>query len=92
MKQFARMQAMVITDPEIMGGTPVFKGTRIPVELVAEMLAQGASAGKILEGTPHWMNRRSLPHHFTCARFRGADGRADAPGGARRREEGSPFR
>jgi uncharacterized protein (DUF433 family) len=52
LKQFARMQAMVITDPEIMGGTPVFKGTRIPVELVAEMLAQGASAGKILEGYP----------------------------------------
>src|ERR1700691_677732 len=31
LKQFARMQALVITDPEIMGGTPVFKGTRIPV-------------------------------------------------------------
>jgi uncharacterized protein (DUF433 family) len=52
LKQFARMQAMVITDPEIMGGTPVFKGTRIPVDLVADMLAQGASAGEILKGYP----------------------------------------
>jgi uncharacterized protein (DUF433 family) len=52
LKQFARMQAMVIADPEIMRGTPVFKGTRIPVELVADMLAQGASADEILEGYP----------------------------------------
>jgi uncharacterized protein (DUF433 family) len=35
-----------------MRGTPVFRGTRIPVELVADMLAQGASEGEILEGYP----------------------------------------
>ena len=35
-----------------MRGTPVFKGTRIPVDLVADMLAQGASAQEILEGYP----------------------------------------
>jgi uncharacterized protein (DUF433 family) len=35
-----------------MRGTPVFKGTRIPVDLVADMLAQGASAEEILEGYP----------------------------------------
>ena len=52
LKQFARMQAMVIADPEIMRGIPVFKGTRIPVELVADMLAQGASADEILAGYP----------------------------------------
>jgi uncharacterized protein (DUF433 family) len=34
----------VASDPEIMRGTPVLKGTRIPVVLVADMLAQGASA------------------------------------------------
>jgi uncharacterized protein (DUF433 family) len=46
------MQAMVVRDPDIMGGTPVFKGTRIPVDLVADMLAQGAAADEILEGYP----------------------------------------
>jgi uncharacterized protein (DUF433 family) len=35
-----------------MRGTPVFKGTRIPVDLVADMLAQGATAEEILEGYP----------------------------------------
>jgi len=50
--QLARMEEMVIRDPEILRGTPVFKGTRIPVDLVAEMLAQGATAEEILKGYP----------------------------------------
>lgn len=36
----------------IMGGEPVFKGTRIPVRLVAAMLDQGASPDEILDGYP----------------------------------------
>jgi len=52
LKQLARISEMVISDPEIMRGTPVFKGTRIPVDLVADMLAQGATAEDILEGYP----------------------------------------
>src|ERR1039458_9235412 len=52
LKQLARIEEMVVSDPEIMRGTPVFKGTRIPVDLVADMLAQGATAGEILEGYP----------------------------------------
>jgi uncharacterized protein (DUF433 family) len=52
LKQFARMEEMVVSDPEIMRGTPVFKGTRIPVDLVADMLSQGASVDEILEGYP----------------------------------------
>src|ERR1035441_5843970 len=50
LKQLARIEEMVVSDPEIMRGTPVFKGTRIPVDLVADMLAQGATAEQILEG------------------------------------------
>jgi uncharacterized protein (DUF433 family) len=50
LKQLARIDKMVVSDPEIMRGTPVFKGTRIPVDLVADMLAQGATAEEILEG------------------------------------------
>jgi uncharacterized protein (DUF433 family) len=52
LKQLARIEEMVISDPEIMRGTPVFKGTRIPVDLVADMLAQGANEEEILEGYP----------------------------------------
>jgi len=52
LKQLAYIEEMVVSDPEIMRGTPVFKGTRIPVDLVADMLAQGATADEILEGYP----------------------------------------
>ena len=52
LKQLARMEDMVVSNPEIMRGTPVFKGTRIPVDLVADMLAQGAAVEDILEGYP----------------------------------------
>ena len=47
-----RLRQIVASDPEIMGGTPVFRGTRIPVDLVADMLSQGASVKEILEGYP----------------------------------------
>jgi uncharacterized protein (DUF433 family) len=52
LKQLARIEGMVVSDPEIMRGTPVFKGTRIPVDLVADMLAQGATADELLDGHP----------------------------------------
>jgi uncharacterized protein (DUF433 family) len=52
LKQLADIEGMVVSNPEIMRGTPVFKGTRIPVDLVADMLAQGATAKEILEGYP----------------------------------------
>jgi uncharacterized protein (DUF433 family) len=52
LKRLRKVQEMVVTDPEIMRGTPVFKGTRIPVELVAEMAAEGATVEDILAGYP----------------------------------------
>jgi len=52
LKQLVRIQKMVVSDPDIMRGTPVFQGTRIPVDLVAEMLANGASTEEIREGYP----------------------------------------
>jgi uncharacterized protein (DUF433 family) len=38
-KQLARLRELATSDPEIMQATLVFKGTRIPVDLVADMLA-----------------------------------------------------
>ena len=52
LKRLRKVQEMVVTDPEIMRGTPVFKGTRIPVELVAEMAAECATVEDILAGYP----------------------------------------
>jgi uncharacterized protein (DUF433 family) len=43
---------IVQSDPEIMSGAPVFRGTRIPVYLVADMIEQGTPIDEILEGYP----------------------------------------
>src|ERR1700722_15735097 len=59
LKQLAQIEEMVVSDPEIMRGTPVFKGTRIPVDLVADMLAQGGTVEEILEGYPT-LNREKI--------------------------------
>lgn len=52
LKRLRKVQNMVVSDPEIMRGTPIFKGTRIPVELVADMVNQGAEIDEILAGYP----------------------------------------
>jgi uncharacterized protein (DUF433 family) len=47
-----RVENLIVSDPEIMRGSPVYRGTRIPVDLIASMLSQGASAEEILAGYP----------------------------------------
>ncbi len=52
LKRLERAENMIVSDPEIMRGTPVYRGTRIPVELIADMLRKGAKLEEILEGYP----------------------------------------
>ncbi len=42
----------IITDPEIMGGTPVFVGTRVPIRILFEHLEAGDSLDVFLEDFP----------------------------------------
>jgi len=42
----------ITLDPRIMAGKPVIRGTRIPVELIVRMLAQGISEAEILKEYP----------------------------------------
>ena len=48
--QMAR--SMVVSDPEIMGGTPVIRGTRVPVYDVAASVAAGIPLDRILAAYP----------------------------------------
>lgn len=52
LKKLERAESVIVADPETMRGTPVYRGTRIPVELIAELLKQGVGVGEILEGYP----------------------------------------
>ena len=46
------LKGIVHSDPEIMGGTPVFVGTRVPVESLFDHLKGGDSIEVFLDGFP----------------------------------------
>lgn len=45
-------QTVVWRDPEIMGGAPVFCGTRVPVRTLLDYLGAGESIDDFLTGFP----------------------------------------
>lgn len=46
------LPAEIVCNPEIMGGEPTFRGTRIPVEMILVYLRAGASREEIFEDYP----------------------------------------
>ena len=46
------MLAAITTDPEVMHGVPVFRGTRVPVQTLFDYLEGGDSLEVFLEGFP----------------------------------------
>jgi len=46
------LKGIVHSDPEIMGGTPVFVGTRVPLQNLIDYLEGGESIEDFLDGFP----------------------------------------
>ena len=46
------MTPLVIRDPDILGGTPVFAGSRVPVQNLVDYLAAGDDLGEFLADFP----------------------------------------
>lgn len=46
------LKGVVHADPEIMGGTPVFVGTRVPLQNLIDYLEGGESIEDFLDGFP----------------------------------------
>ncbi|MEG4586748.1 DUF433 domain-containing protein [Microcoleus sp. MOSTC5] len=44
--------SIISASPEIMGGTPVFAGTRVPVQTLLDYLKAGESIDDFLDGFP----------------------------------------
>ena len=45
-------QALITSTPDILGGTPVFRGTRVPVQTLIEYLEGGQTIDEFLDGFP----------------------------------------
>ncbi len=50
------MSDIIESNPEILGGKPIIKGTRIPVALIYELIGLNYSISEILKEYPH-LNR-----------------------------------
>ncbi|MEX0725438.1 MAG: DUF433 domain-containing protein [Planctomycetaceae bacterium] len=43
----------IISDPAILGGKPIIRGTRISIEMILEWIASGATRDDIISRYPH---------------------------------------
>ena len=50
----------ITVDPEILGGTPVFSGTRVPVDALLSNLEAGLSLNEFLENFPTVSRQQAL--------------------------------
>ena len=51
-RDLRQARRLIVSDPDIMGGDPVFRGTRVPVHLIAELAAQGSKPAELIESYP----------------------------------------
>jgi uncharacterized protein (DUF433 family) len=56
----AEIDEIVRSDPEILGGTPVFKGTRVPVQSLFDYLEGGETLDEFLRQFPSVTRRQAV--------------------------------
>ena len=52
LRALRRARSLASSDPEILGGEPAFRGTRVPVHLIATLVEQGSTEAEILKAYP----------------------------------------
>ena len=67
-------EGLIISDPDILNGKPIVKGTRISVGLILQCLASGMSKEDILRGYPT-LTREGLESalDFAARQFEGEE-------------------
>ncbi len=55
----------IVSDPKVLFGKPVIKGTRVPVDLILEKMGRGESIEKLLKAYP----RVTEPALYACFFF-----------------------
>ena len=62
-------KSLLTCSPDVMGGTPVFSGTRVPVQTLLDYLEGGDAIDDFLEGFPT-VNREQVIAFFEEAKDR----------------------
>jgi len=57
----ASLKDVIVKDPDILGGTPVFRGTRVPLQALFDSIESGETLEEFLEGF------RSVSHEMAVA-------------------------
>ena len=52
LRALRRVKRLVVSNPEIMGGDPIFRSTRVSVHMIAALIAQGIAEAELLESYP----------------------------------------
>jgi uncharacterized protein (DUF433 family) len=52
MGHVATLDAVIHSDPNVLGGTPVFRGTRVPLKNLVDYIAAGDSLEEFLDHFP----------------------------------------
>jgi len=53
--------AVIVRDPNILGGTPLFRGTRVPVQALFDYLEGGDTLEEFLAGFPTVSREAAVP-------------------------------
>ncbi len=80
MSDSAALNEIVSVNREVMSGMPVFRGTRVPIEVVIVELAGGASLEEILRITPLSILMMSDGFWLLCPSLRSRGGRREHNG------------
>src|SRR6267154_1074472 len=51
-RYFMERESVIVSDPEILGGTPCFRGTRVPVDSLIDYLETGDTLDEFLDNFP----------------------------------------
>jgi uncharacterized protein (DUF433 family) len=60
---------LIVRDPDPLGGRPVFRGTRVPIDVLFDNLADGLILDEILEAYPT-LDRENVVNALELARKR----------------------
>ena len=60
------IESVVHSDPEVLGGTPVFVGTRVPLKNFIDYLAAGDTLDQFLDDFPSVSRRQAIATLGIC--------------------------